>query len=76
MANREQLIILRQGSDIWNEWRQQNPSIEINLSYINLTGADLSYANFLYTNLTEANLSGANLSETDLTRAYLLGTKL
>ena len=71
MANPEQLTIIWQGTDIWNEWRKQNPNIGINLSHIKLIKADLTKAN-----LTGANLTGANLSETDLTRAYLLGTKL
>ena len=61
MTNLEQLVILRQGTDIWNEWRQQNPNIEINLSY---------------TNLTRTNLTGTNLTKTDLKKACIIGARL
>jgi uncharacterized protein YjbI with pentapeptide repeats len=36
------------------------------LSFINLSGADLRGANFLFTSLRAANLSGADLRETNL----------
>ena len=66
MANLEQLIILRQGTDIWNKWRQQNPNIEINLSYTNLTE----------TNLAGTNLTRTNLTKTDLKKACIIGARL
>ena len=40
MANEEQLAILRQGVEVWNKWRLENPSIRINL-----IGADLTKVN-------------------------------
>ena len=45
-ANQKHLAILRQGVEVWNQWRK-NPRVRPNLS-----GA----------NLSEANLSGVNLS--------------
>ncbi|WP_181256577.1 hypothetical protein [Merismopedia glauca] len=40
MANPEHLHILKQGVEVWNQWREKNYRIEIDLS-----GADLSEAN-------------------------------
>ena len=56
MANEEQLAILKQDADTWNEWRKKNPEAMIDLSRTNLSGADLSKAD-----LSGADLSGANL---------------
>ena len=32
MANEEQLRILKQGVDAWNEWREEHPDIQQDLS--------------------------------------------
>jgi uncharacterized protein YjbI with pentapeptide repeats len=61
MANEEQLSILKQGVEVWNEWRARNPDVSVNLSGANLKGADLRGAN-----LKNADLSGATLSEARL----------
>ena len=61
MANNEHLALLRQGTVIWNEWRQRTPD----------KNADLSGAN-----LSEANLYGAQLSRAKLGGAYLYGAHL
>ena len=66
MANQEHLDILRQGVSVWNAWREQHQSTEINFSGINFRGAELS----------EANLKGVDLSGTDLSEADLRGTDL
>jgi hypothetical protein len=83
MANLGDLKILRQGAEAWNKWRIENRGIAPNLSWGNLSGADLSMVNlseanlsraiFLWTNLSEANLNGATLSATNLSRANLHG---
>ncbi|MFE1745867.1 pentapeptide repeat-containing protein [Coleofasciculus sp. H7-2] len=80
-TNKQQLDLLRQGVEAWNEERQQNPQIQpdlkmanlrgANLSTANLSGADLSLVNFSGANLTSANLSGANLSRANLSGADL-----
>jgi len=44
MANEEQLAILRQGVEVWNEWRTENLDVEVDLSGANLSGADLARA--------------------------------
>jgi hypothetical protein len=68
MANQEHLDILKQGVEIWNQWRQENPSIQ----------PDLSYADFLYgtSNLDSVNLSSANLVGATLIRTGLGGADL
>ena len=70
------LAILDLGVTRWNEWRQQNPSIQPQLRStdltsrqlqgIDLSGADLKGADFRY-----ANVSGANLFKADLYKATL-----
>lgn len=61
MANQEQLEILRQGVQVWNKWRKENLSAEI----------DLSGTSFIDTFLGEPNLSGANFSDADLSDTNL-----
>jgi uncharacterized protein YjbI with pentapeptide repeats len=91
MASTEQLSILKQGVEVWNSWRNQNPGIQIdlreadlsgrilekaNLSYAHLDAANLSHARLRRANLTFAELRNANLSHADLCRANLAHTHL
>lgn len=55
MANPVHLAILRQGVDVWNQWRQENPDITPDLSWINTNNIDLSGA-YLF----QVDLSGAS----------------
>jgi len=76
MANQEQLAILKQGVEVWNKWRKENPSIKINLIDAKLAGSDLSKADlngadFLDADLSETNLTKADLSKADLREANL-----
>lgn len=47
-----------------------------NLSYADLKGADLSYADLSSTNLSHANLRGVDLSYANLSKATLNGANL
>ena len=86
MANEEHLSILKQGVEVWNSWRRDNPEIradlrgadlsEANLSEANLFGADLIRANLFWADLSEANLTEADLRGADLTEANLSGANL
>jgi len=76
MANEDQIRILRQGAEVWNKWRMDNPDEHIELSRANLSEADLNGANLSKVNLSGANLSGGNLYKANLSEARLLGTKL
>src|SRR6266700_7175345 len=76
MANQEHVDILMQGVETWNQWRREQPSIQLelngaNLSGANLYGADLRGADLSGTDLSYANLRGGNLSGTDLSYANL-----
>ena len=81
MARANHLEQLLQGVDVWNAWRQKEPSLNPDLSGANLAGANLGSANLSRTDLTaaklmEANLAGANLSGTNLGAANLSGANL
>lgn len=76
MANEEQLSILRQGVEVWNKWRVDNPGIEIDFRESNLVEVNLSKANLSRTNLSKADLRGANLSKVDFSGANLSSANL
>jgi hypothetical protein len=71
MANKEQLAILKQGVEVWNEWRMKSFYLMIDLMAANLGGVDLKGVSFRSANLVEANLAGANLSDANLFQANL-----
>ena len=54
MANPKHLNLLKQGVEVWNRWREQNPEIRPDL-----TQADLREANLGLANLSGADLRGA-----------------
>ncbi|MEM1291280.1 MAG: toll/interleukin-1 receptor domain-containing protein [Cyanobacteria bacterium P01_H01_bin.162] len=86
MADEKQVALLRQGAEVWNQWRRDNPDEEIDLRDADLSGANLYTANLrnaiLYTadlgraNLSDANLSGANLSGANLSDVNLRDANL
>lgn len=81
MANNEQLEILKQGSKVWNKWRETRQFTPIDLSNANLSkltleevdlrGANLSGVNLYSANITASNLESANLINANLTRTEL-----
>ena len=91
MANPEHLAILKQGVEIWNQWRQDSPGVKadlvgedfreaklygIDFSEANLSGADLRWADLRWANLRWAKLNRARLYRADLSGAYLIGADL
>ncbi len=76
MANPDHLDILKQGVDIWNEWRKQHPEIQPDLIQADLSEVDLSLVNLSLANLWRANLWQANLSGADLSKAFLVEVDL
>jgi hypothetical protein len=76
MANVEQLKILEQGVDIWNNWRGEHPSVKIDLVGAMLSEADLQWVDFSRSDLRTANLSLAKLTDARLTNADLSGANL
>ena len=69
MANQEHLDILKQGVEVWNEWRKEHPNIRPDLSDTDLSDAILRKADLSY-----ATLSRTTLSRADLTEARVYGT--
>lgn len=86
MADARQLEILDQGVEVWNEWRELNPDVAINLmdavlsgkslAAVNLSGANLIGVELDGADLSEANLKGARLNVANLSTANLLGANL
>lgn len=71
MADEEQLAILKQGADVWNEWLTQYPETKIDLEGADLNGVKLKGA-FLYkANLSDSSLVGADLNNARIISAYL-----
>ena len=69
MANPEHLAILKQGVEVWNEWRRkQRTPIE---RVADLSGADLQEMSLREADFRGANLQGANLDHAWLPRADL-----
>ncbi len=76
MANPEQLEILNQGLMVWNQWREEHPSDEIDLSESALSRTVLQKADLVGVNLRQAELMRADLFGANLRRAYLGGAYL
>jgi uncharacterized protein YjbI with pentapeptide repeats len=74
MASKEQLSILKQGVEVWNDWRAKNLYVyadfnEADLNGTDLRGVDLRLAHLRRANLVRADLRGADLSGADLSDA-------
>jgi len=86
MANPEHLYILKQGVEVWNKWREDNPYEVPDFLKADLHGLNLSNADFYVYEpnraaLLEAMYTGANPSQLDLLRtnfreANLRGVRL
>lgn len=71
MANPKHLAILKQGVEVWNEWRSHQKQSDIDLSEADLGMADLRGANLSTANLCKVRLPGANLCKANLHKACL-----
>jgi uncharacterized protein YjbI with pentapeptide repeats len=81
VANAKQLEVLKQGVQVWNDWRAKNVGVDVDLIRANLREANLREVNFRGVNLRRANLQGANLRganliSANLSEAFLGGTEL
>ncbi len=71
MAIQKHFQLLGQGISAWNKWREENPSVQPDLS-----GSDLSKRMLRNANLSDSNLEGADLRDVNLRRADLSGASL
>ena len=71
VADKEQLAILKQGADIWNNWRTEHPDVAIDFNRADLSHEDLSNSFLDRVDLSRAELEGANLSGASLFGANL-----
>jgi hypothetical protein len=78
MANPEHLAILKQGIEQWNNWRQEFPNVDPDLSDADLRLSTGGYdgADFRRCNLSGAKLTGTSLRGADLSDANLFGAWL
>ncbi|MEM8721795.1 MAG: pentapeptide repeat-containing protein [Cyanobacteria bacterium P01_G01_bin.39] len=92
MTNEEQLKILKQGVEVWNRWRQDNPEITPDLSELDLAHEDFillelsngtfgSNSGLIIINMSQANFrnvdfSGASLSNVDFQESDFSGATL
>jgi len=72
MANAEQLTILKQGVEVWNNWREENPDNNIELDGLDISGANLNNINLRDAYLAQANLSKARFTNANLNKADLM----
>ncbi len=68
--------LIEMGRDAWNEWREKNEALDIDLSgsdFSNrdLSGYDFSQVNLSYCNLAKADLNGASFISANLKHANL-----
>ena len=66
MANQEHLEILKQGVEAWNKWRDKEQ-----VTWPDLSGADLSRMHLMGFDFTGVNLKGSKLVDTDFFGAKL-----
>ena len=76
MASDEHLKLIKAGTDAWNQWRRDNPSVRPDLSHADLSRASLADADLNNTDLSGANLQNASLTYANLSGADLRGTNL
>ncbi|MBW4488576.1 MAG: pentapeptide repeat-containing protein [Trichocoleus desertorum ATA4-8-CV12] len=65
------LSLLRQGVEVWNRWREENPNVNPDLGGVSFSGINLDGFDFHNTILWNSNFSGSSLREAILTRAFL-----
>ena len=71
MANPEHVEILKQGVEVWNQWREENPDVRPDLQRIEMKGCQLTGINFREAILDEANFMNSNLSNSNMYQASL-----
>ena len=76
MACEEHVALLKQGVDVWNDWRGTNPDIRPYLGGANFSDADLRVVNLSGSDLQNAQLGNARLNGGNFRSANLRGASL
>ena len=76
MADQEQLALLKRGVKEWNQWRDTNSYVRIDLASADLRATRLSRAALYQANLQAARLNGARLPDANLRGACFRGACL
>ena len=81
VADPLQLMLLKHDIDAWNNWRNRNPAVRVDLRGADLSQADLRLADLRDADLRDAtlilaNLAGADLRGADLRDANMVGAKM
>ncbi len=76
MATQQHIEKIKQGSDIWNQWRKNNPKIIPDLIEARLFNMNLDCYNFNDANLVSATLSNSSLINATFKKSLLQGARL
>ncbi|MEM8719105.1 MAG: pentapeptide repeat-containing protein [Cyanobacteria bacterium P01_G01_bin.39] len=86
MADKKHLEILRQGVEVWNQWRQDNPDIKPNIykeqldfgeyNQIQFNSTILSFTSFRFTSFQHTNFDNTRLCNAILNDAELFKASL
>ena len=74
MGDPTHIAKIDEGVTAWNRWRQENPTIQPNLTRADLSGRDLTGVDFRGVGLFKANLTGTVLARSILRQARLVNT--
>lgn len=76
MANPKHLEILKQGHEVWNKWREENPEIVPDLSGENLEGTNFDFMNLEHAKFVNSELNDSRFVDSNLRYADLRGAEL
>lgn len=76
MVDLNHVELLRQGEVVWNQWREENRGITINLREAELQGSQLAHYDLSRSDMRGARLAWADLRSTNLRSADLRGVKI
>lgn len=68
MANEEQLKIFKQGVEVWNQWREEHPDVNIDLRRANLKNKNLNGINFCGADIRGTDFQNSQLVKADFTQ--------
>jgi uncharacterized protein YjbI with pentapeptide repeats len=77
MADSYQVSLLRQGTEVWNKWRSENPSVvRPDFTWAELNDIRIDSANLDGAQLNHAKLNGASMSRTSFVKADLRSAEI